>query len=189
MKSRSCYLYILPLAYEDILKIGISHDPLGRAQAFSRRYYEFFDLPRSALIEFDSRREAQARETQLHRRLRELNAVQPLTVPIRAAGETEWYRGAYASVRAEIDRDIALGHRGHIDGTAWWRDRLRIEREVLFEWSMQLFRDDVPQSLPAAERRSLLADALDAYACLDVSLADALPTDVEAWYRGYREAW
>ncbi|WP_411832072.1 GIY-YIG nuclease family protein [Pseudoxanthomonas mexicana] len=188
MKSPSCYLYVLPLAYEDILKIGISHDPLARAQAFSRRYYEFFDLPRSLLVEFDGRREAQARETQLHRRLCELNAMQPLTVPARAAGGTEWYRGAYETVRGEIERDLAAGHRGHAGGIDWWRGRLQDQREALFEWATQAFRDDVPGALPVAGRHALLADALDAYACLDVALEGALPAEVEAWYRRHRQA-
>lgn len=53
-------------------------------------------------MEFDSRREAQARETALHRQLRDWNAVQPITVPGVVAGKTEWYRGAYATLRATV---------------------------------------------------------------------------------------
>jgi len=52
-----CYLYLLPLAYEDILKLGIARDSFVRALAFSRRYYEFFDLSRAVLVEYDSRKE------------------------------------------------------------------------------------------------------------------------------------
>lgn len=100
-----CYLYVLPLAYEDILKLGISRDPFARALAFSRRYYEFFDLSRSLLVEFDSRRQAQARETVLHRRLRDWNAMQPITVPRAAAGKREWYRGAYDTMLAQVETD------------------------------------------------------------------------------------
>jgi len=77
----TCFLYVLPLAYENFLKVGISSDPLLRIRAFSRRYYESFDLTRTLLVEFDSRREAQARETALHRLLRPLNATQPITIP------------------------------------------------------------------------------------------------------------
>lgn len=29
-----CYLYVLPTAYEDILKLGIAKDPFTRALAF-----------------------------------------------------------------------------------------------------------------------------------------------------------
>ncbi|MBB6064994.1 GIY-YIG nuclease family protein [Pseudoxanthomonas broegbernensis] len=120
MRFRTCYLYVLPLAYEDILKLGISHDPLARAQAFSRRYYEFFDLSRSLLVEFDSRREAQARETELHRKLRDWNAVQPITVPGVAEGKTEWYRGAYAALLADISDDAASGYTVHAPALGWW---------------------------------------------------------------------
>ena len=120
-----CYLYVLPTAYEDILKLGIAKDPFARALAFSRRYYEFFDLSRAMLVEFDSRREAQARETALHRRLDEWNAMQPITVRSAAAGKTEWYRGAYDALRAQIENDRAEGCVVHAPALPWWQARLR----------------------------------------------------------------
>lgn len=177
MRSRTCYLYVLPLAYEDILKLGISHDPLARAQAFSRRYYEFFDLSRSLLVEFDSRREAQARETELHRRLRDWNAVQPITVPGAAAGKTEWYRGAYAALRSAVGDDIAGGRIAHASATQWWRRRLQDERETLYEWATLMLRTDEPAT---EDGRTLLRDTLDAYASLDVALDDCLPQELMA---------
>lgn len=189
MKSTTCYLYILPLAYEDILKLGITNDPLVRAQAFSRRYYESFDLPRSLLVEFDSRHEAQARETALHRQLRALNAMQPITVRARAAGETEWYRGAYATLCKEVERDRRRGYVVHAPSIAWWRQRLGEEREALYEWASQLLREQVDGALPPIDRLQLLADALDAYPGLEVPLADALPLELDEWYRQYRAAW
>ena len=42
--SGRAFLYVLPCAYEDHAKLGIAGDPLVRMQAFSSRYYEFFDL-------------------------------------------------------------------------------------------------------------------------------------------------
>ncbi|MDH5835326.1 GIY-YIG nuclease family protein [Luteimonas kalidii] len=170
MRSRTCYLYVLPLAYEDQLKLGISHDPLARAQAFSRRYYEFFDLSRSLLVEFDSRREAQARETELHRQLRDWNAVQPITVPGVAAGKTEWYRGAYDILETATGDELAGGHIAHTPATAWWKARLEDERETLFEWT-------------------LLADVLDAYAALGVSLPDVLPSIARGNNQSEPERW
>ncbi|WP_159015667.1 hypothetical protein [Cognatiluteimonas profundi] len=41
-----CYLYVLPCAYEDLLKLGFSRDPLDRMQALHPRWFEFFDLDR-----------------------------------------------------------------------------------------------------------------------------------------------
>lgn len=173
-----CYLYLLPLAgYEDILKLGISRDPLARALAFAPRYYEFFDLARSVLVEYDSRREAQARETELHRQLSDWNAVQPITVRDAAAGKTEWYRGAYDALLGEIARDQAQGHIVYRPALPWWQTRLRVEREKLYEWVVWITRDDACP-LPAYERHQRLADVLDAYACLDVPLEDAVPAEL-----------
>ncbi|MFS6706530.1 GIY-YIG nuclease family protein, partial [Staphylococcus aureus] len=119
-----CYLYVLPTTYEDILKLGIAKDPFARALAFSRRYYEFFDLTRALLVEFDGRKEAQARETALHRHLGEWNAMQPITVRCAAAGKTEWYRGGYDVLRAEIESDRARGCIVHAPALPWWQARL-----------------------------------------------------------------
>lgn len=175
MRSRTCYLYVLPLAYEDILKLGISADPLRRAQAFWRRFYDAFDLSRSLLVEFDSRREARARETQLHRRLRDWNAVQPITVPKAAAGGTEWYRGAYAALQASVEEDAASGRVLHAPATDWWKTRLEAERERLYEWVAQVLRECAGDAR-AAER--MLADALDAYAAFGIPLSGVLPPEL-----------
>ncbi len=185
----TCYLYVLPLAYEDILKLGISHDPLARVQAFARRYYDFFDLSRSLLVEFDSRREAQARETELHRRLRDWNAVQPITVPDPAAGKTEWYRGAYSVVREAIEQDIAIGHVIHAPALPWWKIRVNAERDRLYEWGCQMLRESEEVGLPSADKLRLLADTLDAYTVLGLPLGGALPAELAQWYRRYRSAF
>jgi len=172
-----CYLYVLPTAYEDILKLGLAKDPFARALAFSRRYYEFFDLSRAMLVEFDSRREAQSRETALHRHLDEWNAMQPLTVRSAAAGKTEWYRGAYDTLRAEIENDRATGCVVRAPALPWWQARLCAEREKLYEWITWLTRDEAC-ALPQNERRQRLADVLDAYERLDVPIGDAVPAEL-----------
>lgn len=184
----SCYLYVLPLGgSEDILKLGIARDPLARALAFSRRYYEFFDLPRSVLVEYDARKEAQARETALHRHLRDWNAMQPITVLDAAAGKTEWYRGAYDALLDEIAHDQAQGRIVHRPALPWWQARLCAERETLYEWSLWLMRDDACP-LPMDERRQKLADVLDAYVQLGVSLEDAVPAELVPAFDAVRHA-
>lgn len=175
----TCYLYVLPLVCEDILKLGIARDPFVRALAFSRRYFEFFDLSRSVLVEYDSRKEAQARETALHRRMSDWNAVQPITVRTAAAGKTEWYRGAYDKLLEEIEHDEAQGRVVHRFALSWWQARLRIEREKLYEWITWISRDDVCP-LPAQERRQRLNDVLDSYAQLGVPLEDAIPAQLRS---------
>lgn len=172
-----CYLYVLPTAYEDILKLGIARDPFVRALAYSRRYYEFFDLSRAMLVEFDSRKEAQARETALHRRLDEWNAMQPITVRGAAAGKTEWYRGAYDLLCQHIERERSGGRIVHAPALPWWQVRLCAEREKLYEWGSWLTCGEAC-ALPQHERRQKLADVLDAYAWLDVPLGDAVPAEL-----------
>ena len=55
-----CFLYVAPCAYEDLLKLGFSRDPLQRLQALHRRWFEFFAPERIALVEVDAVREARA---------------------------------------------------------------------------------------------------------------------------------
>ena len=183
----TCFLYVLPLAYEDFLKVGISSDPLMRIRAFSRRYYESFDLARTLLVEFDSRREAQARETALHRLLRPLNAAQPITIPHCAAGGTEWCRGAYDALCREVERDRHAGHVVHT-GIEWWRTRLEGERDVFYEWASELLCDG-PAEPTTYDRLQRLADALDAWPSLGLCIEDALPPEFARWYRDHRAAW
>ena len=56
------YVYVLPCAGEDWLKLGFSRDPLTRLQTLHRRYYEFFDTELAFAIETETVREARALE-------------------------------------------------------------------------------------------------------------------------------
>ena len=76
----ACYLYVLPCAYEDLLKLGFSRQPLARMQALQPRWFEFFDLDRALLVETDTVREARRLELDFGRRLRAHGAPAPLTV-------------------------------------------------------------------------------------------------------------
>lgn len=188
MKCQYCYLYVLPLPSEDLLKIGISNDPLSRCRAFSSRYYDAFDLPRSLLIAFDARAEAQRRETALHRQLRLLNAMQPVTVPTRAGGGTEWYRGAYATAVEEVQRDGRAGRVIHSPALDWWRARLQSERDMLYEWSSELLRGLALDALLPQQRRAIV-DVLDGWAALDLEIDDVLPDELRVWYQAYRRGF
>lgn len=185
----ACYLYVLPLLHEDLAKVGISVDPLARVRAFSRRYYESFDLPRSILVGFDSVREARRRETGLHRQLRQWNAVQPLTVPAVAGGHTEWYRGASTILQAEAGQDRDRGLDVHLPAGDWWRARLRQEQGLLYEWCEQALQGVSPDALRPSVQWSVVVDMLDAWPALGLDLEDALPVEVAIAYREYRRAW
>lgn len=188
MRATRCYLYVLPGFHEDIVKLGISHDPLARVRAFASRYYESFDLARSLLVAFDTRAEAQARETRLHRQLRQWNAVQPTTIPRRAAGHTEWYRGAYLRLAEEVDADRGLGHVVHAPAHGWWRDRLCEERDTLYEWSSQHWDAMSLDADPAVVWRNMV-DVLDAWPAMGLSLDDVMPPEVARKYAGHRAAF
>jgi hypothetical protein len=188
-----CYLYVFPCAYEDLLKLGISRDPLDRIQAFSRRYFEFFDLQRGWLLETDSVREAQSHETRLRRSLRLLNAPAPLLVPGRAAGATEWYRGASALLEQAQEEFADQGYSVHRPLEDWLRTRLHARRGDLFSWAERMLSaadgepgDAHPVGAEPPLPHRMLRDALDGYAALGLSLEDALPPAVADWYARLR---
>lgn len=184
-----CYLYVLPCAYEDLLKIGHSRNPLQRAQALQPRYFEFFDLERAFAVETDTVREARALEHALHLRLRDHNAPAPLTVRVQAAGLGEWYRGAYAHLQDEAAQWQAHGHRLHLPLSAWFARELAGQGEWLYaraeELLAQLQGDTglLDQPALATVRRNLL-DTLDAHRALVPDLDRRLPSALLDWYLG-----
>lgn len=185
----ACHLYILPLLNEDIAKLGISVDPLARVRAFAPRYYECFDLERSCLVGFDSVAEARCRETALHRQLRQWNAPPPRTVPLRAGGHTEWYRGASTLLRDEGERDRQRGHPVHQPAGDWWRRRLQEARPLLFEWGEHYLRDLPHDAMAQTGLWQDIVDVLDAWPALGLRVDDALPDPLAHAYRQYRMAW
>ena len=70
--SAPAFVYVAPARYEDILKLGFSHDPCRRIRSFHRRYFEYFDLKRSfaiaAIDEQDARRIERGVESAVHDR-------------------------------------------------------------------------------------------------------------------------
>lgn len=187
-----CYLYVFPCAYEDLLKLGISRDPLDRIQAFSRRYFEFFDLQRGWLLETDRVREAQGHETRLRRSLRLLNAPAPLLVPGRAAGATEWYRGAALLLEQAREEFAAQGYVVHQPLEHWLRGRLKERRSNLYTWAERMLSaadsepgDAQPAGAEPPLPHRMLRDALDGYVALGIPLEDALPPTVFDWYARY----
>ena len=185
----ACYLYILSLPDEDLAKVGMSVDPLARVRAFAPRYYDCFDLERSGLVGYDSVAEARRRETALHRRLRAWNATAPLTVPLRAGGHTEWFRGALSILDDEVEAERAAGHVVHRPAGEWWRQRLQQERALLYEWIEQYLHDMPAQELPGTALWKGIVDVLDAWPALGLRVDDALPDALADVYRAYRRAW
>lgn len=106
------FIYVLVASGpEDVLKVGMTHDPLARWSSFHPRWFQAFDLDRSMLVETETRADAQSLETSLHRRLAEHRCPMPLTMFAGAGGVTEWYRGAYATANGFV---LACGEQGHV---------------------------------------------------------------------------
>lgn len=183
----ACYLYVLPCAYEDLLKLGFSRHPLQRMQALHTRYYEFFDLDRAVLVETETVRDARRLELELGHRLAEHGAPSPLTVRREAAGHTEWYRGAQALLTGEAERLRGIGHTVHAPLRPWLRAELLRGADVLFDWGAAVL--DAVQGEPAhldapalADLRRTVLDRLDAYDALGIAVGDFLPGALAQWH-------
>jgi hypothetical protein len=176
------YLYVLPCAYEDILKLGFSRDPLGRMQALHPRWFEFFDLDRAFLVEAETVRDARDLELGLGRVISEHNAPAPLVIRREAAGHTEWYRGAYDALATTAHALAAGGYAMHAPLRPWLRARLVERSDRLFSWTMAMLPPEVLEMRdPSSVRRVL--DMLDAFGSLNIELEPWLPPQVLDWYR------
>lgn len=183
MSSRGpAYLYVLPCAYEDLLKLGFSRDPLARMQAIHPRWYEFFDLDRALAVQAETVREAQAMETRYKQMLVEHNAPPPLLASVVAGGASEWYRGAYAALDLIAEELVEAGFLAHRPLRPWVRERLLGSADRLYSWTRLLTADDLEERDNPAPR--LVRNVLDAYTAMQIELAPWLPSDIHAWYRG-----
>jgi len=180
-----CYVYVLPCAYEDILKLGFSRDPLGRLQSLHRRYFEFFDLDRAFLIETETVRDARHIEIVLGNELVLHNAPSPLVVDRSAGGHTEWYRGAYETLAVRTGRLEEEGYRVHRPARNWVRRALVAGSDRLHDWSnamLEGLQDWNQDALASQQLRQTLLDALDAYSGMGIPLEPLLPPPVWRWY-------
>lgn len=172
------FLYVLPAAGpEDLLKVGLTHDPLARWSAFHPRWFEVFDLDHSLLVETETRADAQALETQLHRRLTTHSCPMPLTMRDQAGGGTEWYRGAYAMTRRFVNDQQAQGFVVHLGGMLWLMLAMRQQQDRLEGLLRQAHADHMAGWLSPAQRQAL-QDLVDAHRCLDPEVSMRLPADV-----------
>ncbi len=185
------YLYVLPCAYEDLLKLGFSREPLDRMQTLHPRWFEFFDLDRAFLIETETVRDARNLETGLAGVIKSHNAPAPLVIRKQSAGHTEWYRGAYAVLEQATQALEAGGYIAHRPVRAWISQLLRSRSDTLFSWSSAMLSPDELETPNAGfDGRPTLAqrtvrNALDAYIALDIDLEPMLPPKVLDWYSGY----
>ena len=89
------YVYVLALMDYSAFKVGFSCNPFHRAFAFSRRYFERFDLHESIFARVESCEAARALEAQIKSDLAAYRSECPSWVPIEAGGHTEWFDAAH----------------------------------------------------------------------------------------------
>ncbi len=190
--SGPSFLYVLPCLGEDLLKLGMSRDPLDRFQTLHPRWFDFFDLDAARLVETDSVREARAIETRLRNALREHNAPPPLVVSAAAGGHTEWFRGALDALVRETDALHGAGLRVHAPARLWLRDSLEKRSGLLFHWSSRMLEAIDPDFAPSLSARAptglerTLRDSLDAYDAFAIDVEPLVPEKVLQWLREAR---
>lgn len=173
-----CLLYVLAMAGpEDLLKVGMTSDPLQRWSAFHPRWFDVFDLEYSLLVETETRADAQALETTLHRRLIEHQCPVPLTMHLPAGGATEWYRGAYPAARDFVMECEAAGHVVHLQSRPWLEGAMSVARDRLAGLVQQAFEDHCCGGLSPAQLSSL-RDLVDAHRSFGADIDMLLPPDI-----------
>ena len=181
-------MYVIPCLGEDLLKLGMSRDPLDRFQTLHPRWFDFFDLDSARLVETDSVREARAIETRLRHLLREHNAPAPLLVSATAGGHTEWFRGALETLEREADALRVAGLRVHASARPWLREALARRGSLLYHWSSRMLEGIDPDFAPALSSRSptglerTLRNALDAHDALGIDPEPLVPEAVLRWW-------
>lgn len=183
LSRNRCFLYVAPCAYEDQLKLGFSRDPLRRLQSLHRRWFEFFDIDRIALVETDTVRDARSLESRFKREFSEFNAAVPLTVDRGAGGEGEWYRGAQKGLGAALQSLEGEGYAVHAPASDWLRARLMQQRELLYSWAEAMLTvDELEHRAGSTPAQRMVRDALDAYRAFAIALDESLPAAVLRWY-------
>lgn len=126
------FLYVLLTAGpEDLLKVGLTQHPLQRWSSFHPRWFKAFDLDHSLLIETETRADAQALETSLHRHLVAHQCPMPLTIFAGAGGATEWYRGAYSTALGFARECEREGYVVHQRASDWLAPAMADDLQVL----------------------------------------------------------
>jgi hypothetical protein len=179
--SAPAFVYVAPARYEDILKLGFSHDPCDRIRSFHRRYFEYFDLQRSFAIAAVDEQDARRIERDMATRFADHRTHAPLEIETAPGGVTEWYRGAYEEI---LHTSVVLietgGYRPLLSMADEIADRLRSERDCLYEFATTTI--DAADALGNAPEAQSLIDSLrtslDAYRSFDMNVVPYLPEDV-----------
>lgn len=182
------HVYILPCAYEDLLKLGFSRDPLARVDSLHARYFEVFDLDRGWLVEAESVADARRLELRLRRPIVAHRAPPPLTVRAAAGGSTEWFRGAYPALAHATEILGAEGFRVHAPLRTWLCSAFEARTDRLYAWAEQavpwLGGATRAAALPASLAR--VRDTLDACVYFGIAPRRVVSDAVADWHAALR---
>lgn len=189
------FVYILPCAGDNLLKIGFSRDPIRRMHTLHRRFFDFFDLDHSLLIETGRVREARIIERALHAAFASDQAPAPLIASPQAGGHSEWFRGVHAEAIA-MARSVSTneGLVLHEPLSTWLHGQLEGVTALLYDWSLRMLdaiefeRHNVPPAEQTQRCDRALRDMLDLYSTLRVDLVALIPDSVLRWYTDKRRA-
>lgn len=174
LQARAWVYVLVTSGHEDLLKVGLTCDPLARWSAFHARWYDAFDLRHSLLVACESRGDAQRLETALHRALAEQRCPMPLTMRSAAAGAREWYRGAYSRARRFAEACEARGHPVHRDASAVLAPAMQAQAERLHGLLLEAHRGLLDGWLQPGQCRAMV-DLVEGHCHFDHSLASRLP--------------
>ncbi len=172
------FLYVLATAGpEDLLKVGMTHDPLSRWSAFHLRWFEAFDLDHSLLVETETRADAQALETSLHRILTEHRCPAPLSMRLAAGGVTEWYRGACEAARGFVIQCEQAGYVIHRDARSWLEPAMLSARDRLDGLVRQAFEEHCSGWLSTAHLQAIQA-LVEAHRAFGADIEALIPAEI-----------
>lgn len=192
-KKGKAYVYVLPRAAEDHVKLGFSRDPFERFRTLHPRFHDFFDLQQGLLIEVDTIKEARRIERLLIERWPEHRAAAPFDVSAQAGGHTEWFRGINDAV-VEFSRRVAdrYGYTLHAPLSQWLSGRMSDYAGDLYDWSLRMFEiiewqhSNVPSQARDGRYASVLRETLDAFRAVGMDTDSVLPRTVQRWYASQR---
>lgn len=187
------FVYILPCAGDNLLKIGFSRDPIRRMHTLHRRFFDFFDLDQALLIETDRVRVARIIERAFLVAFANDQAPAPLIASPEAGGHGEWFRGVHAEAIA-MARSVSTkeGLMLHDPLSTWLQGQIQGVTDRLYGWSVRMLdaiefeRHNVPLAEQTRRFDRALRDMLDLYSMLRVDLVPLIPDSVLRWYADRR---
>lgn len=176
--SGRAFLYVLAMAGpEDLLKVGMTRDPLARWSAFHPRWFEVFDLDHSLLVATETRADAQALETKLHRLLSEHQCPVPLSMRLAAGGSTEWYRGAYSATRHFVQECQRAGYVVQLQTRPTLEPAMAAARERLDGLVCQAFEEHCSGWLSPAQLQDI-RNLVDAHRAFGADIDSLVPSTI-----------